>query len=229
MESTETKLIGVGIYTVTEAARLTGISAGRIRRWLRGYTFRSGDRPRRSAPVWQGQLPPSNGLALGFLDLLEVRFVETFLRHGVSWPIIRKAETRGRERFGTIHPFATRGFQTDGRKIFARISDEESIPALLDVADSQLAFHKMISPSLAGIQFDDDAPVRWWPLGQKRQVVIDPKRSFGQPIVNREGVPTAVLATAFEVEGSEEAVAKWYEVNVRSVRDAVEFEKRLAA
>jgi hypothetical protein len=30
-----------GIYTVPEAARLTGVSTGRIRRWLRGYRYTS--------------------------------------------------------------------------------------------------------------------------------------------------------------------------------------------
>jgi hypothetical protein len=43
------------------------------------------------------------------------------------------------------------------------------------------------------------------------------------------GVPTAVLARAFKREHSAEIVAKWYEVEVRSVKDAVEFEQKLAA
>jgi hypothetical protein len=30
-----------GIYTVRDAARLTDVSTGRIRRWLRGYRYRS--------------------------------------------------------------------------------------------------------------------------------------------------------------------------------------------
>jgi hypothetical protein len=42
-------------------------------------------------------------------------------------------------------------------------------------------------------------------------------------------VPTAILAHAVAVEGSAEDVARWYRVDVRSVRCAVEFEKKLAA
>jgi uncharacterized protein (DUF433 family) len=49
-------------------------------------------------------------------------------------------------------------------------------------------------------------------------------RSFGQPIVSREGVPTSILAQAFEIEQSVEVVADWYEVDPVSVQDAIAFE-----
>lgn len=68
---------------------------------------------------------------------------------------------------------------------------------------------------------------RWFPVASRR-VVIDPARSFGQPIV-QEGVPTLVLAKTFAAEGSYSRVARWYDVDVRSVRAAVDFEHRLAA
>ncbi len=45
-----------GIYTVRDAARLTGVSTGRIRRWLRGYRYRSRKKsdpnPTRTKPEW---------------------------------------------------------------------------------------------------------------------------------------------------------------------------------
>jgi uncharacterized protein (DUF433 family) len=70
--------------------------------------------------------------------------------------------------------------------------------------------------------------VRWWPLGRDHRVVLDPERSFGRPIITPESVPTAILARAFQAEGSIDSVARWYEVDPRSVLDAVEFEKKLA-
>ena len=85
--------LGIGIYGVPEAARLTGVSAPRIRRWVKGYTFRVRGSARRSAPVWQSQLPRlDHQIAVSFLDLIEIRFVNAFLEHGVSWPTIRKVE-----------------------------------------------------------------------------------------------------------------------------------------
>jgi len=88
----------------------------------------------------------------------------------------------------------------------------------------------MLQPYLyIGLEFQADQLVRWWPLGMRRRVVIDPRRAFGQPIVAKEGVPTAILAGAVQLEQSVAEVADWYEVDPRSVRDAVEFEEKLAA
>ena len=70
---------------------------------------------------------------------------------------------------------------------------------------------------------------RWWPLPGADTIVIDPQRSFGQPIAADYGVPTATLARAVTVEGSVKAAARAYEVPARVVRDAGEFEDRLAA
>ncbi len=224
--------LGVGIYTVPEAARLSRVSPGRIRRWLLGYTYVYDGRERASAPVWERQLPTIHEkLALGFLDLLEVRFVDAFRTRGVTWKTIRTAAERARILFETTHPFATRRFKTDGRSIFAQVVDERGERALLDIVKTQYAFHGLLRPFLYGLEFDDhDQAVRWWPLGTKRHVVIDPERSFGQPIVHKEGVPTSILAQAFRPGSSSiAAVAKWYDVDPRSVRDAIEFEKKLAA
>jgi hypothetical protein len=56
MENPES-LLGVGIYTVQEAAWMTNVSAPRIRRWMRGYKFRVGEETRASSAVWKPDLP----------------------------------------------------------------------------------------------------------------------------------------------------------------------------
>ena len=59
--------------------------------------------------------------------------------------------------------------------------------------------------------------------------MIDPTRSYGKPIAAKSGVPTQVLAQAYEAEGSYKAVAAWYEVDEAAVRHAVRYERRPAA
>lgn len=223
-------LLGVGLYTVAEASNLTGISQGRLRRWLRGYTYRAGERVAASAPVWRRQVPDVDGtLGLGFLDLMEARFVDAFLSNRVSWRIVRLCAERAREIAGTNHPFSSQRFRTDGRTIFAEVVDQAGEKQFLDLVKSQLAFARVIGPSLyAGMEFSDrDTPVRWWPMGQQNTVVIDPERSFGQPIVSDGGVPTSVLADAVEAEGSVAKVAFLFQLKPNSVRAALRFEQRL--
>jgi uncharacterized protein (DUF433 family) len=223
-------LLGKGIYSVGEAARLSRVSAGRIRRWLRGYRFATRTGVGASLPVWAPEFPPIDGfLSLGFRDLLEVRFVDAFLCEGVSWPTIRKAAQRAREMFGDTHPLSTQKFKTDGRDIFAELRTRTTEPVVVELVRRQQYFNQVISPYLRGVEFSGDSPVRWWPMGLHKGVVIDPARAFGQPIVNDRGVPTAVLAEAVRVVGSVDDVAHWYEVSERSVSQAVEYEKHLAA
>lgn len=63
----------------------------------------------------------------------------------------------------------------------------------------------------------------------KDTIVIDPQRSFGQPIAAEYGVPTVALAEAVKSEGSVDHVARLYEVSPSVVRDAVRFQEYLMA
>jgi uncharacterized protein (DUF433 family) len=225
-------LLGVGVYTIPEAARLTLVPAPSIRRWIAGYEYRREGVRRSSPPLWTRDIAPIEGAAaLTFRDLLEVRFVQFFRIHAVSWKTIRRAAECAAEIVQDSHPFSTKRFMTDGRSIFAEILKEETgEKSLLDLAARQYEIPSFVEPFLfKGIEFEEtgNAPVRWWPLGTDRRVVIDPARSFGQPICAPESVPTAVLARAFEAEGSMDSVARWFEVDPESVADAVAFEAQL--
>ena len=165
-EAADSSLIGIGLYTVPEAARLTGIPQGRLRRWLQGYTYAAGEGQAASQPVWRRQLPEIDGtLGLGFLDLMEARFVDAFRKAAVPWRVIRLGAERARELCDTDHPFSSQRFRTDGRTIFAEIIDGTGEPQLLDLVKSQFAFARVIGPSLyAGIEFSNrDLPARWRP------------------------------------------------------------------
>src|SRR5262249_21777378 len=121
-----TGLIGVGLYTVPEASLLTRVPSARIRRWISGYTYLAGDRKRQKSAVWQRQLPRIEKRdALGFQDLMEVRFVHAFLEIGVSLQAIRLAALHAQKVFSIDHPFSSRKFRSDGKRIFAELKDEE--------------------------------------------------------------------------------------------------------
>jgi len=225
-------LVGKGIYSVPEAARLAAVPAPRIRRWLRGYEYAARGTRRWSPRVVAPDIPPSNGdLALSFRDLIEVRFVDAFRRYGVSWPALRLAAHRAAELLETTHPFSTQAFKTDGRTVLADIARLNDEPRLLDLCRNQFAIREVLAPHLyRGLDFSsDDAVLRWWPMTKARKVVIDPERSFGQPILSNAGIPTTVIRDAFQTERSTTRVAAWFEIDERSVRDAIDFEEQLAA
>ncbi|CAN5131073.1 DUF433 domain-containing protein [soil metagenome] len=228
MHDREPALLNTGLYTVPEAARLTRVSIGKIRRWLKGYNFRSGERIRHSDAVWQGELKPiENKLALSFRDLLELRFVDAFIRAGVSWRTMRRTHAKAQEELRTTHPFCSNRIFTDGRTILLRQGEEDGDQPLVDLVTNQREFSRIVGPFRKELEFSGN-DIIWYPLGKERQIVIDPRRNFGQPTTARSGVPSQVLARSVRANESAETVAAWYEVQTDEVRDAVEFEQSLA-
>lgn len=225
-----TNYIGKGIYSVPEVARLTGVSASKIRRWVRGREV--ADNSVRRPPVIESDYPQlENKTALSFLDLVEIRFVDSFRRHRVSWKSIKIASQRAAALLETTHPFAERRFITGEKEILTRVAQESMEPELLNLVRDQYELDAVVWRLLvAELDFDDlDLAQRWWPRGKQAGVAIDPARNLGKPIVDRCSVPTEVLSRQYKVSGSLEAVAEWYEIDVDSVRRAVEFEASLAA
>jgi uncharacterized protein (DUF433 family) len=232
MPAPKFSLIGRGVYSLPEAARLTKIPPQRIRRWMEGSAFRSGGKRHRSQPIVSSSIGRHLGqLALTFQDLIEVRFLDRFLQHGVKWKEIRLAAERATDLLSNTHPFSTRSFKTDGRSIIAEIASPGGLPALLHLVRDQHELERVVSPLLyAGLEFDAlENATRWWPINKTRSVVIDPRRCFGAPIVSEGGVPTAILARSAKADGSQKMAAEIYEVPVRAVRHAVHFETRFLA
>jgi uncharacterized protein (DUF433 family) len=224
--------LGKGIYSVSFASRLTGIPSSSIKRWLLGYSRRANGTTQNYPPVLEDDLGLIEGrLFLSFLDLIEVQFLEAFLRHGVRWTTIREAASNARQLLGTSHPFSTKRFSTDGKRILVSSTEGIEDRKLMDLIDSQLEIVEMVEPLLRGtIEFSNyDLASRWWPLGREKQILIDPRYSFGRPVVSESRVPTDVLTATYKATESVEEVAEWYEIDVESVRQAIEYETIIAA
>lgn len=225
-------LFGVGIYSVSEAARLTRVPPATLRQWLWGRHYTATGKRRFAPPLWHPQLPEiEDSKVLGFRDLVEIQFVQTFREHGVSLQTIRKALACAMQELEAYYPFSSLRFKSDGKNILAEvIEDPGDRSRVFDVITGQFLLEIFFDRLYEGLEYSKaEGLVRWWPLGKDRQVVLDPKRNFGQPITSQEGVPTSILARALRSERSEHAVADWFEVHPNAVRDALEFERHLNA
>lgn len=220
--------LGRGIYTLTEAAVLSGISTTKISRWIRGYGHGTGAKTSRSEAIFTHDFQEISGrTALSFLDLIEIQFVDWFREHGVSWKSIRIAADRAAHILDSSHPFAKRRFFTDGKTILARITEEYREPDLIDLVRQQYEMDEIVSPVLyASLDFNGtDVAERWWPRGREQGIVVDPNLCFGKPTLERYGIPTRVLADSFRSVRSESEVADWFEIDVDAVRVALSFER----
>ena len=224
--------IGKGVYSVAEASRLTGIPAAQIRRWTRGYRIRTKAGVREQPPIFDTEFETvDQSHALSFLDLIEIQFIHSFRKHGVSWNAIRVATQRAASILQFSHPFTKREFFTDGSSILTRIGRESDEPELLNLVIDQYEMNSLVSPLLyENIDFGElDIAERWWPNGRSAGVVVDPSMNLGKPIVAKYNIPTSVLAQAYRSVGSVELVANWYEIDQAAVECAIKFEMPRAA
>ena len=97
--------IGRGVYSLSEAAVLTGVNRHRIRRWTQGYRFKYHGITQTMPPIIGQEIGADGAPLLSFADLIEIRFLDAFWRNGVSAKALRIAAQRAKELLGRHHPF----------------------------------------------------------------------------------------------------------------------------
>jgi uncharacterized protein (DUF433 family) len=228
------ELLGTGIYSLYQAARLVKAEPRAVRRWLKGYARNYRGERVRSEPLWHTQLEGQElpGDVIGFRDLLELRMVAAFVRHGVDLKVIRATVEAATQNFGTRYPLTNQKFLTDGKRIFlAAIEQATGESRMIDVLKKQFVFADIIKPSLyAGIEYGSDGARRWYPEARRKVIVLDPGLQFGTPVIAEVGIPTDTLHASYLAEGGDAAmVARVFGITPKMVAAAVNFEERLAA
>ena len=222
--------LGKGVYTIYEAGRLTGAKRETLRRWLTGYTRKTGGDFREYPPIFESDFGyVDDEFVISFLDLIELLFVTRFRQHKVKWPIIREAFELAKTRFESGHPFSSLQFKTDGKYIFEKVISEAG-EQITEIHNKQFVFSSIIEPTLyRALEFDGGEAKVWYPKYPSKVIVIDPARSFGRPIVASTGVPTYALFEAYRADEDWALVAADFDTPVQQVRSAVQFEYDLAA
>jgi uncharacterized protein (DUF433 family) len=216
-----------GLYPVPLAAKLLHERPATVQRWAFGYRRRG----TRYVPAIRTELPEERGVrVLTFLELVELMFIQGFLRSGLSWPKVREAaRVAARLLKGEPHPFAMKRWFVDPATIYLKLGKEHGEEILVEVAGhAQLAIEPALRPYLQQLDFDfQGLAQRWFPLGFTTPVVVDPRRALGAPVTEKAGVPTEVVAALRCAGDSVSAIAAWYQMDESEVEAAVAFEEQL--
>lgn len=213
-------IFGKGIYSPRQAARLVGGTPVEIRRWTRG----SGP----TEPLWHAYYQELDDTAeLSFADLIEVRVVKAFKQAGVTTQAIRFAISFAQQKFGVERPLSTLSFKTDGREILMdAIEKDGEFVSLAKTHPGQKVSSEIIKQSVRDLEYEGEHVARWRP-SQAREVVIDPARQFGTPVLDQYGISTATLFSEFQTFKDARYLAKIYEIPLRIINEAIRFEAQL--
>lgn len=226
---TERDLRETPAYAVGEAAGYLRLPLSTLRAWMLGQRYQVGGTPKFFKQVIE--IADRKGRLLSFINLVEA-FVLAGIRrkHEIPLPKVRNAVDYLRRTFNTPRPLAEERFQTDGVDLFV-----DKVGALIGATqEGQLQMREIIRDRLKYVHRDPKGvpekivlfPAR--SRSAKGDVVIDPRLSFGRPVLDGLGVRTAILYERFMAGEDVPDLARDYDAPPEAIENAIRCERRAA-
>ena len=214
--------IGTGIYTLPDVASILGLPQAKVRRWLQEY--------------WNTHFGKANQIAfsdgtgrelvVNFYTLIEFFTFYQLRAEGVSAQRIVTAHQVLETVLATNYPFATSTILTDGKGVLFAGEVGDIIQADESL---QITIKEVLTPFCRKIEFDRNALAKsFFPLGRDHEVIIDPHRQFGQPIVRGTNILTESIFNLHRGGESTDFIARVYDLSVQQVQDAITFHRSAA-
>lgn len=218
-------------YPIFEAARYLLIPEGTLRSWLLGRHYQVKGIKKFSKPVID--LPNPDIKQLSFTNLVEAHVLRVIRsEHQIALDKVKSALDYVERQFSMPHPLARIEFQTDGADLFV-----DSVGRLINASQTgQLAMRETLKNLLKRIELDEEGiAAKLFPFTRLREeddpksVVIDPRISFGRPVLVGTGIPTAILAERYKAGESIDDLALDYGCDRLQVEEAIRCEFPIAA
>ena len=202
-------------YRVGDAGRYAGVPARSVSYWHFGGNGTGAALPGRA-----------RGQYLSYLELVEVAFVATFRGLGVPLQRIRKAKDYAAQVLKSEYPFAEYSWLTEGHHVLLELRTVEGDASMgrLVTADNQgqIAWKEAVSDRFHQFDYENGIALIWHLAGRRSPVVIDPRVSFGAPMV--KGIPTWVLKGRWDAGESVSDIGDDFRMSEDDIRHGLRFE-----
>lgn len=214
-------------YQIVEAARYLRLPPATLRAWTLGRAYPTSSGGGRFQPLIRPAA--GNPVLLSFSNLIEAHVLRALRTdHGVSVKDVRKALQFAESRLSIDRLLLSPELRSRAGEVFLDRYGE-----LINLsASGQLAIRHVLEAHLRRVEWDArNLPIRLHPflLGdapdEARPIVIDPRVSFGRPMLSASGVSTAAIAGRIDAGESRDEVAADYGVAVSEIDAAVVYER----
>ena len=219
-------------YGISEAAHLLKIPVATLRAWIRGRYYETDRGRKRFEPLIC--LPDADLPLLSFVNLVEAHILDAIrYKHNVPLRNVRTAVGHLRECCDSEHPLADYWFQIIGVDLL--IEDKGLI--VNATRRGQLEMKEIITAYLKRVDRDPEgAAVGLYPylkrhprhVEEPKLVLIDPRVSFGKPVLVGVGVPTSVVADRYSAGETVMELADDYGCEAAEIQKAIEYERTLS-
>jgi uncharacterized protein (DUF433 family) len=217
-------------YTISEASHYLLIPLATLRSWTVGRFYPVQEGRRHFSPVISvGQTSP---VLLSFENLIEAHVLDAIRReYSIPLPKVRSAISYLKKEFGSKHPLIEQRMETDGRDLFVRHFGQ-----LVGASQGGQLTMPLVEAYLRRIEWDERGfASRLFPFTRKRQldepkvIVIDPRISFGRPVLVGTGVRTAIVAERYKAGESIQELAEDYGRRHLDIEEAIRCELAVEA
>ncbi len=223
----------IPIYTSVQAARYLGVPYATVCSWIYGRHYKTEAGRKKSKPIIK--LPNPEFSELSFTNLIEIHVLRSIrTAHKISLYKIRRAVGYLEQNYGAEHPLARIDLHTDGLDIFVDILGEILNVSQRSDDKSQMLLRAVIEAHLKRIERGEDHVARrLYPYTRKsgegpKTVLIDPRISFGRPVIAGTGIPTAIVADRLKAGDSIEDLVQDYQCDREKIEEALRFEMNAA-
>jgi len=214
----QSNLMGLGAYSISEAALLTRSHPKTLYSWFKRETRKS------SRSVFESDYTGSEfGRTISFFDLVDAKIAVELRHKGVSMQKVRKVYEKLTSSWNVSHPFCYRRFYVATGEVFAEIDIANGGKMFVEVLTEQGFDQTVMKPFLRNLEFNQQTEkAERWIISEG--IVLDPEVRFGEPLVRDSRIPAELVAGSFYCEGKDERfTAELYGLSVQDVRNAVSF------
>ncbi|MBN1692811.1 MAG: DUF433 domain-containing protein [Dehalococcoidales bacterium] len=210
------------MYSFSEVAHLAHVSASTVRNWLLGYSTEKG----RVEPLFQSH--DADEKVCSFLELIEIVVAANFRKaEHKSFKLVRLAYDNARKIYKFDYPFARIELKAIGGHIVHIMREPGAILQAIDQPE-QYTLPDLVQQIISEqIEYEYELASKWYPVGKKTPIVVNPRISAGVPIIEGRGITVEAIYKRFKADQDISFIEKDFDLKHGIVEKVIRYREKV--